>query len=84
LVLDDKKTIVERLRPHSGQYPLAYALDVAFKLGIRDEFEVLPRFAPKFAADSRLFVFSRRTDGGKHISRNPRGGAAASQQEANR
>ncbi len=52
-------------------------VDIAFNLGISNEFELLACLAPKLTADPNLFVFARPTHGGKNVFCNLCGGAAA-------
>src|SRR4029450_9549678 len=79
-VLDDKKAVIEGLRPHGGQYTLPNPIDIAFNFRISHEFELLPRFAPKFAADPNLLIFARPAYGGKNVFCNLRARAAAAYQ----
>jgi hypothetical protein len=83
VVLYDKKTVVEGLWPHSGQYALPKPVDIAFDLGISDKVKLLARLSPKFSADPNFFVFTRPAHGGKNVFRSLRGGAAATHREAN-
>src|SRR6266850_4566137 len=76
-VLDDKKAVIEGLWPHGGQYALPNPVDITFNLRVSNEFELLARLTPKFAADSSLFVFAGPAYGGKNVFCNLCGGAAA-------
>ena len=80
-VLDDKKAVIEGLRPHGGQYALPNPVDITLNLRVGDEFELLSRLTPKFAADSSFFVFARSTYGRKNVFCNLRAGAAATYQK---
>jgi hypothetical protein len=80
-ILDDKESVVEGLRTHSGQYALSNAVDIAFNLRVGDEFELLAGLASKFAADPDFFVFARAAYGGNNVFRYLLGGAAATHQK---
>ena len=77
--LNDKETVIEGLRSHSGEYALPNAVNIAFNFRVGFELELLASLAPKFSADPDFFVFARPAHRGKNVFGNLRGGAAASQ-----
>src|SRR5262245_4781013 len=80
--LNDKETVIEGLRSHSGQYALPNAVDIAFNFSVGFELELLAGLAPKFSADPDFFVFARPAYGWKNVFRNLRSGATATHQKA--
>jgi hypothetical protein len=59
-IFHDKEAIVEGLRTHGGDKPLAHLVDVALHLGMLNQLEFLPRLATELPADPHLLIFSRR------------------------
>jgi len=61
IFIDDKETVIERLRSCGSENSPAHAVDVALGFGMVYKFEMFFCLAAELAANSDFFVLSRRT-----------------------